>query len=350
MSYDNALGKGSMVETATFSMFHRAPPMEGPPQPEPQARPAMAPAAAGMLDIRARRRAVRKVTRPPAAWPESDQAASPWPAPAAHGALPAMPHGALPAMPHGAAGMPRDGFPSAPPAAFAGMPHDAWPPAPPRDAWPGTEPAWAPVAEPVRRRPAPRPHWYRSEKLALDHQLIGLASPLACTVTGALAGAPPVRLSTGRTGLYRPDGFRPAPWSGFAYDASPDCRNGLAAGTRILTVRGEVPVEQLVPGDVALALRGPALLPIVWIGRSIAAAPAVQVEAGAFGPHRPRATLRVGPDQPLFIEAEPVAARALVNGATIRVAATGGMELFHVDVGVAEVLLAEGVPLASARQ
>lgn len=188
---------------------------------------------------------------------------------------------------------------------------------------------------------------YSSESLPLDYRLIGLANPLVCTVTGRLGDATPIELSIGRTGIYRPNGFRAAPWSGFAYDVSSDGRTGLALGTRILTSRGEIPVEDLVPGDSALALRGPALLPIVWIGRSIAVPPPVEIAADAFGPGRPSRTLRVGADHPVFMQTLPVAARDLVNGDTIRVIDTETAELFHIDVGFAEVLLAEGVPLAS---
>jgi hypothetical protein len=89
------------------------------------------------------------------------------------------------------------------------------------------------------------------------------------------------------------------------------------------------------------------LLPIVWIGRSIAVPPPVEIDADAFGPGRPGKTLRVGADHPIFIATMPVSARDLVNGDTIRTLDTETAELFHIDVGVAEVLLAEGVPLAS---
>jgi hypothetical protein len=197
------------------------------------------------------------------------------------------------------------------------------------------------VAEPRLR------DYYGSESLTLDYRLLGLANPLVCTVTGKLGDATPIELTIGRTGIYRPNGFRPAPWSGFAYDVSPDGRTGLVLGTRILTARGEIPVEDLVPGDTALALRGPALLPIVWIGRSIADPPPVEILADAFGPGRPGKTLRVGAEHPIFMQSMPVLARDLVNGHTIRNLDTETAELFHIDVGLAEVLLAEGIPLSS---
>ena len=206
----------------------------------------------------------------------------------------------------------------------------------------GRPPEWAP--------PAVLHHQYRSDPLALEYQLLGLANPLVCTVVGTIGAAEPIRLSMGRTGIYRPEGFRAAPWSGFAYDLSSDGRNGFVVGTRILTARGEIAVEQLIPGDSALALRGPALLPILWIGRSIAEEAPVEIAAGAFGPDRPRKTLCVGADHAIFMQTFPVAARELVNGSTIRRLDQEGSELFHIDVGPAEVLLAEGIPLASGRR
>jgi hypothetical protein len=203
-------------------------------------------------------------------------------------------------------------------------------------------PEWAP--------PEILRHDYHSDQLTLEYQLLGLANPLVCTVIATIGDAAPTRLSIGRTGIYRPEGFRPAPWSGFAYDQAQDGRAGLVVGTRILTARGEIPVEQLIPGDSALALRGPALLPILWIGRSLADEAPVQIAAGAFGPDRPRKTLCVGADHAIFMQTFPVAARELVNGSSIRRLEQDVTELFHIDVGPAEVLLAEGIPLASGRR
>ena len=210
----------------------------------------------------------------------------------------------------------------------------------------------APLASEIETEPTSAEAWvtpeeYHSDSLKLDYRLLGLANPKVCTVIGKLGDATPTPMSVGGAGVYRPDGFRPAPWSGFAYDISPDGRTGLVLGTRILTARGEIPVEELIPGDTALALRGPALLPIVWIGRSVASPSPVEIDAGAFGPGRPGRSLRVGADHPIFMETMPVAARDLVNGETIRSVESEVEELFHIDVGYAEVLMAEGIPLAS---
>ena len=107
-------------------------------------------------------------------------------------------------------------------------------------------------------------------------------------------------------------------------------------------------VEKLVPGDAVMALRGPALLPISWIGRSVTAVPPIRIEPGALGPGIPRRILCVGPDQAVFLDPGPVAASTLVNGTTIREDEEVPPDLFHIDVGRAEVIFAEGLALSSS--
>ncbi len=185
---------------------------------------------------------------------------------------------------------------------------------------------------------------------SLEHQLLGLANPLVFTVRATLGDSDPIDLTTGRAGIYRPTTFKAAPWSGFPYDVTDKRRTGLAAGTRLLTARGEIPVEDLVPGDIALGLRGPALLPILWIWRSTTDEPSIRIEAGALGPDRPRRSLCVAADHPVFLEPIPAPARLLVNGTTIYSVDISEAELFHIDVGAAEVLFADGLPVASAQR
>ncbi len=183
---------------------------------------------------------------------------------------------------------------------------------------------------------------------AITHQLLGLASPAAFIVRASLAESGPIDLTSDRTGLYQPAGFHFAPWS----DLVEDRRTGLATGTRLLTAHGEVPVEALAPGDSALTLRGPALLPILWIGRSRTTSPPIRIEADALGPNRPRRAVCVAADHPVYLDQNPVPtpARALVNGVTIYPADLNETELFHIDVGAAEVLLADGLPVASTQR
>ncbi len=175
---------------------------------------------------------------------------------------------------------------------------------------------------------------------ALANQL-ALTPQAAITLHVALPEHTPAPLAS-TTGLYQPtehDAPQGTP------QGTP--QTGLATGTRILTARGEIPVEALEPGDVALGLRGPALLPIAWIGRAQAAKPGVQIEPGALGPGTPRRTLRLAADHPVFVEPHPVPARSLVNGSSIQAVELDGAELFHIDVGPSDVLFAEGVPLSS---
>ena len=186
--------------------------------------------------------------------------------------------------------------------------------------------------------------------LPVEHDFIGLANPAAWTVMASYSTEAAIEITADLTGLYRPANFRPAPWSGFAYDVAPDRRTGLVAGTRILTARGEIAVENLLPGDTAMALRGPALLPILWIGRCIAAEPPVVIEAGALGQQRPSRSLCVAADHPIFVDPVPIPAKRLVNGTTIHTTALTSAELFHIDVGRQEVLFAQNVPLASTQR
>ena len=190
--------------------------------------------------------------------------------------------------------------------------------------------------------------WADLSGIAVGSDQLGLINPVVITLRARLPETVAVLLEADTAGIYRPPGFRPAPWSGFSYDQPKNLSTGLGAGTRILTARGEIEVEKLVPGDTAMTLRGPALLPISWIGRTSAAQPPIQIEPGALGPNVPRRMLCIGPDQPVFIKPVPVAAHTLVNGSTIRRSDLAASEMFHVDVGRAEVIFAEGLALSSS--
>ena len=196
----------------------------------------------------------------------------------------------------------------------------------------------------------PGQEWADLTAISLHSDQLGLANPKVISLLVHLPNCDPIPLAVDRAGIYRPPGFRPAPWSGFAYDQANNALTGIAAGTRILTARGEIEVEKLVPGDAAMALRSAALLPISWIGRSAAAVPSVCIESGALGPNLPRRTVYLGPDQAVFVDPVPVSARELVNGTTIRKIDPDRFDLFHVDVGSAEVLFAEGLPLSSSHR
>ncbi|WP_459678509.1 Hint domain-containing protein, partial [Acidisoma sp. 7E03] len=133
----------------------------------------------------------------------------------------------------------------------------------------------------------------------------------------------------------------------------------FAAGTRILTTRGEVPVEALVPGDrvVTVTDGAEATADVTWVGHRLVdlkrhPAPEkvrpVRVQRGAFGPRMPARDLVLSPDHAIFAEGVLVPVKYLVNGSTVRFdPAIDRITYFHVELTQHEVLLAEGLPAES---
>ncbi|GAA5266355.1 hypothetical protein ACOSOMT5_P2782 [Acidiphilium sp. MT5] len=129
----------------------------------------------------------------------------------------------------------------------------------------------------------------------------------------------------------------------------------FAQGTRILTARGEIPVEQLAPGDHVVLHDGTSA-PITWIGhRSVAitAHPTpekiqpVLIISGALGHGLPTRDLYVSPDHALFFEDHLIPAKCLINGVTIRQIPRERITYYHVELAQHAVLLAEGAPAES---
>ncbi len=137
---------------------------------------------------------------------------------------------------------------------------------------------------------------------------------------------------------------------------SPAC---YCAGTRILTVDGELPIESLAPGQAVITLSGDARVarPVKWIGRrriNLAAHPhpdlatPVRIRRNAIADGVPHADLLVSPDHAIFLDGRLIAARQLLNGSTIR-RETGwrAVEYFHLELDSHAILLAEGLPAES---
>lgn len=72
-------------------------------------------------------------------------------------------------------------------------------------------------------------------------------------------------------------------------------RAGLCAGTRVMTLDGHLPVEYLNPGDHIITSDGTRQLKALHAFR-LTDCP-VSIRRDAFGPGRPVAELRLGPDQ-----------------------------------------------------
>jgi hypothetical protein len=133
----------------------------------------------------------------------------------------------------------------------------------------------------------------------------------------------------------------------------------FAAGTLILTARGEVAVEDLRPGDLVPALLSWRLAPIVWIGRrriNLLVHPSpwnvapVRVAAGAFGPHQPARDLLLSPEHAVLIDNVLIPIRYLLNGVTVAQEIVPSVSYFHVELDTHDVLLAEGLPAESYRE
>ncbi len=121
------------------------------------------------------------------------------------------------------------------------------------------------------------------------------------------------------------------------------------AGTRILTDRGEVAVEDLRPGD-RVAARFGGLRAVRWIGEQRYAgrfagsrlAP-VRIAAGALGEGQPRRDLRVSPGHAVLVDGTLVLAALLVDGARIvQEPPPETIAYFHIDLGAHDCVLAEG--------
>lgn len=131
--------------------------------------------------------------------------------------------------------------------------------------------------------------------------------------------------------------------------------NCFMAGTMIATPRGEIAVQDLVPGDEILLIDG-STAPVRWIARQ-ALMPVfglpernriVEIAPGALGDGVPHSTLRLTSDHALLLDGVLVHAGALINGDTIRMlpdhALPARFTVYHVEVPHHAVLLSNGVP------
>jgi hypothetical protein len=141
-----------------------------------------------------------------------------------------------------------------------------------------------------------------------------------------------------------------------ALDAAIQTAPCFAAGTRIATARGEVAVEDLKVGDLALTLLTKTADPILWIGcRQVDCANHAQpkrvwpirVAANAFGPDLPHAELYLSPDHAIYIRNVLIPIKHLVNDTTIAQVKVERVTYYHVELPRHDVVLAHGLPAES---
>lgn len=132
----------------------------------------------------------------------------------------------------------------------------------------------------------------------------------------------------------------------------PSC---YAAGTRILTPRGEVPVDALRPGEAVVTIdpHGARRIDIVrWIGRRQLdlsthpdpdlAAP-VRLRAGAIAPGVPTRDLLLSPDHCVLMDGHLIRAWRLINGVSVVQDYRCTITYLHVALDRHALLLAEGL-------
>ena len=192
-----------------------------------------------------------------------------------------------------------------------------------------------------------------------SYEFLGMIAPEIIRLQARSGSGGYMAMESARAGLYRPQDFRAAPWSGLAYDPAPPDGHGLYAGSRVLTMRGEVPVEDLRPSDRVLGLRGPRMAGIAWIGRCANGAARgdsapVRIRASALGADLPSRDIVVGPNQVVFPDGSlPITARDLVQQGLAEHAPRESMEMFQVALKPyagaedGDVILVDGIFAAS---
>lgn len=133
--------------------------------------------------------------------------------------------------------------------------------------------------------------------------------------------------------------------------------DGVAAGARILTLDGALPVEFLEPGDRIITRSGARVLRSISV-RVAAAEAVIKVQAGSLGFDRPEGTILIGADQTvlvrdwrakaLFGQAQAtVPISALTDGAFIAPHQVTGLRLYTLCFDAPEVVYADGIELAT---
>ena len=132
----------------------------------------------------------------------------------------------------------------------------------------------------------------------------------------------------------------------------------FASGTLIRTTQGNVPVEDLVAGDVAVTASG-RQRSIKWLGhrtidcrnhpRPHGVMP-IRFYAHALGPNRPSRDLFVSPGHAICVDVLSevlIPAALLVNGSTIVQVEVDKITYWHVELDNHDIILAENMPAES---
>ncbi len=136
--------------------------------------------------------------------------------------------------------------------------------------------------------------------------------------------------------------------------------HGIALGTAILTLDGDLPVEFLAPGDRILTRSGARRLRAVEV-TVVRNARVIRIAAGTLGMGRPGDDMVVSPDQPILIRdwrakalygaaTAMVPAARLADGDYIRAEVMDEVRFYTLRLDADEVIYAGGLELACAAE
>jgi hypothetical protein len=132
----------------------------------------------------------------------------------------------------------------------------------------------------------------------------------------------------------------------------------FAAGTRITTPSGSLPVETLRPGDRVVCAEG-GTQPIVWVGHralDLTRHPEpervlpVRIAPGAFAAGVPSQPLLLSPDHAIFAMGVLIPIRHLINGSTVaqvRSSERRHIVYYHIELPEHDAVFAEGLTVES---
>ena len=134
--------------------------------------------------------------------------------------------------------------------------------------------------------------------------------------------------------------------------------SGITAGTKVLTLDGDLPVQFLSPGDRVITRSGARVLRDITVS-VVRDAAMVRISASALGHDRPEDDLFVAPSQPILLrdwrakalygsDVAMVAAQRLADGDYIRLETVAEVRLFTLQFEREEVVYAGGLELACA--
>ena len=121
----------------------------------------------------------------------------------------------------------------------------------------------------------------------------------------------------------------------------------FAAGTRILTAVGVLPVEKLTVDDFCSDRRRQDHTHHLARPPARQGAARRRVCAAAFGDRLPVRDLFLSPDHAVFIDGVLVPVRHLINGSTIVQEPVDEITYYHVELATHDLILAEGLPCES---